>query len=132
VDHTADIGVEVEGESLPDLFAAAGAALAELLYDPATVEAGQVRETSVTGAGSEALMVRWLNELIVIWETESFLWRSVEVEMAGEAELRARLEGEPFDPARHAARGGIKAATYHQLRVDRIGSGWRGRVIFDV
>ena len=132
VDHTADIGLEVEGDSPADLYAAAGAALAEQLYDPGPVEARQIRETSVAGEGREALMVRWLNELIVIWETENFAWKSVEVEMAGESGLRAKLGGEIFDPVRHAARGGLKAATYHQLRVEPAGSGWRARVIFDV
>ena len=132
VDHTADLGVIVRGASLADLFARAAAVLADLLYDPGNVAEGETRERALEGADPEILLVRWLNELIVLRETEDFLWRGVEVELQGDHQLRAWLTGEIFDPARHQVRTGLKAATYHQLRVRSSVDGFEARIIFDV
>jgi len=132
IDHTGDLGVVVTGATLPDLFAAAGALLADLIYEPVGVSERQERGVALEAATSEDLMVRWLNELIYLWEVKKFLWRTVEVEMAGENRLAARLRGEVFEADRHVPRRGLKAATYHQLRISREGDDWSARIIFDV
>jgi len=134
VDHTADLGVVLTAQSLSDLFAAAGAVLADLLYDPARVAERETREVALEAASSEELLVRWLNELLYLREVGEFLWKTVEVEVeAGEeTRLSATLRGEVFRPGKHVPRGGLKAATYHQLRISREGDAWSARIIFDV
>jgi protein archease len=131
IDHTADIGLEVTGESRADLFAVAAAALGDLIYDPLGVTESETRQVQLEAATAEELLVRWLNELLYLREAEEFLWRTVEVEIPDECRLRAVLHGEPFDPARHVPRGGLKAATYHQLRISRDGESWSARIILD-
>jgi SHS2 domain-containing protein len=49
----------------------------------------------------------------------------------GEAVLKMRCWGEKMDPGRHELRGGVKAATYHMLAVQR-GVPSKVQVIFDV
>ncbi len=132
VDHTADLGVILSGESLAALFAAGAAVLAELIVDPDEVAEREVREVSLEAASPEDLMVRWLNELLYLLEVEEFLWRTAEVETEDGTHLTARLRGERFSPEKHAPRGGLKAATYHQLRISREGEAWSARIIFDV
>jgi len=132
VDHTADLGVVLTARSLSDLFAAAGAVLAELIYDPAPVEERETREVALEAASSEELLVRWLNELLYIREVGEFLWRTVEVEALEDTRLTATLRGEVFRPGKHVPRGGLKAATYHQLRISRERGAWSARIIFDV
>jgi SHS2 domain-containing protein len=132
IDHTADLGVVVGGESLPDLFASAGAVLADLLYDPALVAEKELREVNLEAESSEQLLVKWLNELIYHREVGEFLWRMVEVEMEGGERLAAGLWGEVFQPERHIPRRGLKAATYHQLRISQERDAWSARIIFDV
>jgi len=46
--------------------------------------------------------------------------------------LRARVAGEPIDPARHPIVREIKAVTYHGLAVDRVAGGFSAQVVFDV
>ena len=53
------------------------------------------------------------------------------MEVAG-GRLSAVLSGERFDETRHSPRLGLKAATYHQLRVQQRADGLEARVIFDV
>jgi SHS2 domain-containing protein len=132
LDHTADLGVEFSGRSLSDLFAMAGAVLADVMYDPDLVAELERREVRLKAETSEQLMVRWLNELIYHREVGEFLWRTVEVETLGETGLSATLGGEPFRQGRHDPRGGVKAATYHLLRISRAGSLWEARIIFDI
>ena len=134
VDHTADLGVVLMARGLSDLFAAAGALLAELMYDPEEVEERESREVALEAPSSEELLVRWLNELLYLREVGEFLWKTVEAEAeAGEgARLTATLRGEVFRPGKHVPRGGLKAATYHQLRISREGDAWSARIIFDV
>ncbi len=132
LDHTADLGVVLKGEDLADLFARAGAVLADLLYEPERVAEKETRERFLQGAEPEGLLVRWLNELIVLRETEDFLWRRVEIDLGGDLLLRARLAGEIFDPGRHRPRTALKAATYHELRVRPSPGGFEAQIIFDV
>ena len=134
VDHTADLGIIVRGCNLADLFARAGAALADLQYDPSTVRETSHREVRLEEPDQEVLLVRFLNELIVLREVEDFLWRVVEVDMDEKGRLHACLTGERFDEARHSPRTGLKAATYHQLRVEpgAGGMGQAARIILDV
>jgi SHS2 domain-containing protein len=132
VDHTADLGVELSAKSLSDLFAAAGAILGELMYDPDPVVERESREVALEAASPEELLVRWLNELIYLREVDDFLWKTVEVEAGEGTRLAATLRGEVFRPGKHVPRGGLKAATYHQLRISREGDAWSARIIFDV
>ncbi len=132
VDHTADLGVTLTAGSLSELFASAGAVLADLMYDPAAVEERESREVALEAASAEELLVRWLNELLYLREVGEFLWKTVEAEEEGGTRLRATLRGEVFQAGKHIPRGGIKAATYHQLRISRERDAWSARIIFDV
>jgi protein archease len=131
VEHTADLGMAVVGRNWADLLARCGAALADIQYDPTTVEKRLPWEVQLELSEGETLLVRWLNELIALREVEDFLWRKVEVELS-EARLLARLSGERFDATRHVPRSTLKAATYHQLGVAKVPEGLLARVIFDV
>lgn len=131
LEHTADLGICVIGRDWADLLARCAAVLADLQYDPALVERELHWNLQLERVQGEAILVRWLNELIGLRETEDFLWREVEVELS-ETQLRARLNGERFDSSRHVPRSGLKAATYHQLCVEEVPEGLRARVILDV
>jgi len=132
LDHTADLGVIVRGAGRSDLFARAAAVLADLLYEPERIEERESRERMLQGTDAESLLVVWLNELIVLRETEDFLWRRVEVDLGADLLLRARLAGEVFDPSRHRPRTALKAATYHELKLRETPGGFEAQVIFDV
>jgi len=132
IEHTADIGVVVTGSDLADLFAAAGAALGDLIFDPVRVEASVTRDVVLEALSAEELLVRWLNELIYLREVQGFQWRTLELRLVGETRLSATLEGECYRSRKHTIRTGLKAATYHQLQITRSPGAYRARVIFDV
>jgi SHS2 domain-containing protein len=131
IEHTGDLGVDLEAPSLEALFETAAEALFAVLVEG---EAADRPAASVAVAASdrEALLVDWLNELLFLHTLGGWVLRHYRVRLEGEAGLRAEVGGERFDPARHQARCEVKAATFHGLRLRREGGAWRGRVIFDL
>jgi SHS2 domain-containing protein len=132
-DHTADLGVEVTGATLEELYAGAAFALFDLLTDLQTVRAGRSREIDVIGENPADLLVNFLRETLYAWNGEEFLMKSCLVREATPKRIKAVLRGEGFDPARHRILQEIKAVTYHQCSVmERPEGGWVARVVFDV
>ncbi|MHB1415152.1 MAG: archease [Chloroflexota bacterium] len=131
-EHTADIGLLARGPTLGEAFANAGRGLVDLLVNPARVRPREARQIALASENVEDLLVDWLNELLFLFDSEGFVPVVYEVAVSGEARLEATLGGEPFDPQRHEARGGVKAATYHQVAVEKTEEGYVLRVILDV
>ena len=74
----------------------------------------------------------WLNELIFQLDTHGFIGRKVRIIGLGEESVSAEISGEDFDPERHERRLLLKAATYHDLKVEQAGGNWTAEVIFDI
>lgn len=121
VDHTADVGLRVWAGSLEGLFAQAARGLAWLLTDPERVERRRRIALKVRGLDLEELLVAWLNEILYRAEAERLILVGFEGLRISRENDQYRLEavgiGEPRDERRHPARAGVKAATYHNLRV---------------
>jgi len=132
LDHTADIGLIVYGESLQALFENAGEAFFHLITDLKKVRSRIERRIEIRKESLERLMVDWLTELLYLHEVESLLFKKFKVESVGEDGLRARVKGEPFEEGVHVIKTGVKAVTYHQIEVRQEKEGWRARIIFDL
>jgi len=129
LDHTADVGIRAHGASLDELFAAAAAGMFSLVADLRKVRAVGEVEVRVKADDLEALMVRWLSELLFLHETQRLLLKQFDVRIAGMS-LEARARGEAIDKKRHELKLNIKAVTYHRLRIDR--KAGLAEVIFDI
>lgn len=130
----ADCAVDVEGKDLNDLFETAAAVLAEVIAAPATVPTTMEREMTLTAPSLELLLYDWLSELIYVKDCERLVFtRSVvRVEEGAPCRLTASLAGGAIDAEPTARRADPKAVTLHQFALERTGSGWRARVIFDI
>ena len=137
LDHTADVGLDVEAPTLEDLFTRAAMGMAWLIQGaplPDPDEAGSAsdpapRGLSLTADDLPALLRAWLRELLFWHETESLALAMADFStLEGsrlEAEIRLRRVEEA--PVRE-----IKGVTFHGLLVEGGEEGWRARVIFDV
>ena len=132
IDHTADLGIEVYGKDLKELFQNAAEAFSEIVWDTSQVLESRQIDISVEGDGLEQLMVMWLGELLYIHETEGFLFKRFEIHEMGDSRIRATGYGENFYEERHLIRTEIKAVTYHQIQVRQQEDIWISRVIFDL
>lgn len=132
LEHTADVGVRARGASQAELFENAAAGMLEIAYETAGVAEREQKRVAVQAGDREALLIRFLEELVWLVDGEGWLPRRVAAEEIGDAGLCALAFGEPRDPARHNIRMIIKAVTYHQLAVREAGGGWEAEVYFDI
>ena len=132
IDHTADAGVEGAGRSPEEAFENVLRGLLAILTDPASVRPVEERSLAVGGVDREDLLVRWLSEILFLVQGRAWIPAEAQITRLDAERLASTLRGEPFDPARHAIRAEVKAATYHGLHVGREGGHWVARVIFDL
>ena len=132
IEHTADIGIEVEADTPSELFRRAGLALFSLMVSLEGVEAREEREETVRAEGWGDLLHDWLSRLLHSFLQDGFIAATITIEELDSTRLRARLVGEKLDYKRHNFETEIKAVTYHQLSVTCENGRWQARVIFDV
>ena len=131
IEHTADLGLEVEAPTLGVLFERAGLAVLGLVVDVAAVEPRVRVDLTVAADGHEALLHDWLQALLLRLQTERFALSELAVEAVGTDRVRGWGAGEPLDRTRHAIYTEIKGVSYHELAVRATSSGWWARVILD-
>ena len=131
VDHTADVGIVAYGADVSQAFANAARALFSLITELDDVEEILYRDTELTAPDEESLLVEWLNELIYLFDTERIVFRRFDITQLNYTQLKARSYGEKVDGSKHIIKTGIKAATYHLLKVDK-GNGCKIQVLFDI
>ncbi len=131
IDHTADVGIEVEAGSLREAFEEAAMGMFSIMLDVDKVEPRETRRVEVRGESLEDLLVSFLEELLFLFDTEQFVPGRVRIlELDPENyRLVAELVGERADPGRHGIHLEVKAVTRHMLEVDPRG---RVRVLFDI
>lgn len=132
LEHTADIGLEAQGGSLQELFSEAAQALREVLFGEVSGRIEQTSHLRVTGQDQGELLVNWLNEILYLFEVQGIYPVSFTIEGIDAHSVCGQVHGELFHPERHAVERVVKAATYHQLLVERDGEGWRARVYLDL
>lgn len=132
IDHTADIGIIAYGADIAELFSNAALALFSLITEPESVEEKLHLNLEVNSEDRDSLLVEWLNELIYLFDAKHILFNRFDIESLTRNQLKATCYGESFDPMKHKIKMGVKAATYHMLKLDKNGDGCKAQIIFDI
>ena len=132
IDHTADLGLQIFGQTVAELFVNGVYALFDLMTDLEQVQSTAERIVTATGTDWPELWVNYLRECLYVFNGEGLLIRECVILSLDQSQVTARLRGEPFDPVRHQIKREIKAVTYHQATVQSTAQGWKGEVILDV
>ena len=124
--HTAEIELAIEAAAEEEVFTAALAAFAELVVLE-RAGADEQRAVVIEAPDRASLLVEWLQELIFLADSESFVAERANDVGLGPGSLKATLIGRrtEFEPL-------VKAATYHGLKFAREGDMWQARVVLDV
>ncbi|HID54991.1 TPA: archease [Candidatus Poribacteria bacterium] len=132
-DHTADLGVEIFGRSIEDLFQNALSTLIEIMVDVNTVEERRRIAIEISSDSTEELFIDMLREVIFQHEVEEIYFKRGEIKEFSSRSLKASLWGERIDYRKHLPIHHIKNVTYHGFQIKRLEDGiWCARVIFDV
>ena len=133
IEHTADAGMRVKGDTLTNLFNHAAQGLFEMIAVVDTIDETSSIEVDITADSVEMLFVKWLDELVFRHETDEIFFKRTNIQHINTTELSAQVYGEHTNFDKHVVYTEIKAVTYHQLYVIQNPNGvWEAQVIFDL
>jgi SHS2 domain-containing protein len=135
-EHTADIGIEVKGATIKELFENSGLGVFRIIANTEKIKSSKQIKIKTEEENLELLLVRFLQEIVYKSETEEIAFKDIcvdSIKQVGKSwEATALLKGEPFKTAKEKLRTQIKAVTYHNLNLKKTRTGYQAGVIFDV
>jgi len=117
LEHTADTGFLVKAPSWERLYIDAALALTDTMVKLDTIADKETRHLSIKADNKESLMVKWLNEILFVFERDKFLAHRIVFDSFDGKSISATLSGEGYAPTKHGSVSEIKAVTYHQLEL---------------
>ncbi len=117
LEHKPDSGFKVVAPSLERLYIDAALALTDQMVTLDQIKEDSKQVVTITAPDKEALLVRWLNEILFLFEKHKFLARRITFQSFDGKSIQATLIGDTYEPTRHGHVSEIKAVTYHQLKV---------------
>ena len=124
-EHTADIGLEIVGDTPDELFANAAFGMYYLLYGDLKISENNERFVRLKEATLPDLFVAWLSEINYILDMTVKSRKDSHT-------LEARLSGDHSRKYEDYMQTEIKAVTYHGLSVKKGKNEFWARVIFDI
>jgi len=128
LNHTADVAVNVRAEDWEDLLVTATQAMFGLLAAAGEGPPSDSATVTLEAVDQEALLVDWLNELLYLHERDEIVVVDITFEQLSRTALRARVKGVPVKEYYTI----IKAATFHNLEIERGDGELQTAIVFDV
>lgn len=132
-EHTADVAVEAEADTLGEVFAAIADGMAAAMAEEALPASGSRFEFSETAESLEATLYDYLDRLIYERDVRGVLPVDNHADVHSISDGTWRVEGSargiPF--AEVNARD-LKAVTYSDMVIEERSGGWTAYVVFDV
>jgi len=134
IDHTADVGIEVEAADRTELFTLAARGMFAILCDVEKVKPARERTINLASDDLKGLLHEWLAELLYIYDVEFRIYTEFEFEFDGDGnKLAAVARGEDADAERHGTHGEIKNVTWCDYTVEeKPDGGFFARIVFDL
>lgn len=132
LEHPADIGFRALAPTLSELFAESAMALLTISGDPQAAEPRETYHIELESNDRDSLMVDWLNEVLYWFDGKGVAFHEIQVARCTSTGIHAIAKGEKRNPERHRARLIVKAATWHQLRIEQRGEAWCAEVYLDI
>lgn len=132
LEHTADICVRVKAPDLKGLFKNTALAVFDIMAKEQKFGIKKEKKIKITQEAEnlDELFINWLNEILSLSSAKELIFSDFKISKLTENNLEATLVGS--DMSNYKVSTEIKAATYHDLKLERIDSGWLTEVILDV
>jgi len=130
IEHEADIGFEVYGKTLEEIYRNAAEALFSLIInfkDQVPSEKGKLIDLK----DGDVLLISFLNELLYLWDTEGFIPKEFSLKV-NENRVTGNVIGGIFDPVRDVIVREVKAVTYHAFSISNEDDIYKARFIIDI
>ena len=130
--HTADIGLRVFGKDLKELFENAAFAMFDTIADLEGLKGDLEERFELEAQNPEELLIAWLDELLYNFYTKQIIFFKFQIEELTDTRIKAKALGRLVGSNRNRLKTEIKAATYHDLKIQKIPEGCQVDIIFDV
>jgi SHS2 domain-containing protein len=132
LEHTADKGIAATGRTMAEAFENAAYGMFSLFVDPSKYQPESKIEMIVEGDDREQLLWSWLSDLIYMFEVDRQLPLDFHIAEISDTRLKAQLDVRPISDDIEWLGSGVKAITFHQLKVEEIDGTWRVQAYVDV
>ncbi len=132
VDHTADIAIKAHGSTLKELFQNAAFGMFNIIADLEGIKPSAEIEVKADGVDEEELLVAWLEELLYNFYTKSVIFSEFNITELSRTNLTAKVKGRFIGENKNRLRAEIKAATRHELKINKINGRYEAQIVFDV
>jgi SHS2 domain-containing protein len=132
LEHPSDLGIEARGATMAEAFRNAARGLMSVIAGSSKIESYEERLISIVALDRENLLVRWLTEILFLYDAEKFLTADAKITMMNNTSLKATILGQQFNASNHELKLDIKAITYHKLKVEKLDDIWIARVFVDI
>ena len=132
LEHPADLGIRATGETLAQAFENAARGLLSVILEAGSVQPRSQRIVTLQASDAGHLLVRWLSEVLFLYDAERFVPSGFRIVEISETSLKAEIPGEEFDETTHQTKLDVKAITYHQLRLEHRGGRHQLTVFVDI
>jgi SHS2 domain-containing protein len=124
-----ELVMRIDAPSLPQLFVEAGRALAEVMRaTPLEAPTAVRQDVTANARDREALLVEWLNELVLRSEVSTARFTELEITHLSDRQLVATIRGTRVEQLRNP----VRAATYNGLSIAERGGRVVAEVIFEL
>lgn len=128
LDHTADLKIEFSGENLEDLLNSCAEGLSNYLYEKKGEKRGLTFKRIFQEEKREEFLIAFLNELLYLMQAKKFIPSIILLkEEKGKHIVFFKGEKADFGPFSE-----IKAATFHNARVEEDGNILKAKITFDL
>jgi len=135
IEHTADVGLRVNGLTLKELFTNAARGMFEIIKgEGQKIEGKDKRRIEIKKEveGFEELLVGWLSELLYIFNKDQILFTDFKILELNNSGISGQASGEKIDLSQTALQTEIKACTFHGLKIEETKDRFTCDIIFDV
>ncbi len=129
--HTADVKFQAFGKNLKEVFENSVLAVSEILSKGKKVKSKKIKRISVEGGNNETLLYNLLEEIIYLLDADQFIVAKARVKF-DEIARKMGVEFYGDDSKKYNELEGIKAVTYNEMFVKKLGEKWVAQVVLDV
>ena len=130
INHTADVGIIAYGKTPGELFENAAFGMFSLITAIEKVSEKILISVSIDAHDNEELLITFLNELLYYYSTKKVLFKRFDILKISETHIDANISGVQLSG--HKIFHDIKAATYHNMKIEKTTAGYKTQIIFDV
>ena len=133
IEHTADVGLKVNGTTLKELFENAASGMFYIVaHKKSSTNEHKKIQIKKEVEDFEELLVDWLSELLYIFDSQKILFSNFKILELNNGGVIGEAFGEKIDPSKNTLQTEIKAVTFHDLKIEEDKNGFSCKIIFDV